>query len=55
MASRNEDHIRISYSTLRTTLLAAGAVAAAGYSIFYGRRWYQRERRKALLKHVSLQ
>jgi hexokinase len=36
---------------VRNVLIAAGAVTAAWYASFYGRRYIQRERRKALLQH----
>jgi len=43
---------RIPHHSVRNMLIAAGTATAAWYAFFYGRRWIQRERRKALLANV---
>lgn len=42
---------RIPHTSVRNFLIAAGTIAAGAYAFSYGRRYLQRERRKALLAH----
>lgn len=46
-------HCRIPHSSVRNFLIAAGTLTAAVYGVRYVRQYSQRERRKALLTHVS--